>query len=52
MIKTALFHTIRLIDDYQNHCPEDYGNVEAELNDLKNQMQTVMKLLEERKESA
>jgi len=34
------------------HCPEDYKDTEDELNDLKDQMQTVMKLLEERKESA
>ena len=51
-LKTALFHTIRLIDDYQDHCPGVYKDVEAELNDLKDRMQSVMKLLGEEKEVA
>ncbi len=46
MIKTALFHTIRLIDDYQNHCPNTYGSVETELNSLKEHMKEVMNCLE------
>ncbi len=46
MIKTALIHTIRLIDDYQNHCQETYKGVESELDSLKDHMKEVMNCLE------
>ncbi len=52
MIKTALFHTIRIIDDYQKHYPNDYQKHETTLNDLINHMTIVMALLEEKKEVA
>jgi len=48
MIKTALFHTIRLIEDYQYHSPMVYNNVEEELNDLKKQMEAVINLLDKK----
>ncbi len=46
MIKTALFHTIRLIDNYQSHCTETYDSFETELNALKEHMRQVTTCLE------
>jgi hypothetical protein len=46
MIKTALLHTIRLIEDYQSHCQETYSSVETELDSLKDHMKEVMNCLE------
>ncbi len=46
MIKTALLHTTRLIDNYQSHCTETYTSFDVELNSLKEHMKQVITRLE------
>ena len=46
MIEDALWITIRVIEKYQKECPEIYGHMKTEHDDLKEHVQLVLNSFE------